>query len=204
MSRVNPLSEESLPPEFASVIDRYKKVLGFVPNSLLTMARKPKVAKAFNDLGAAIWQSLTVPHDLYMLVFHMASYARGCRYCQAHSIHILAHSPTRSAAKLDALWSYETSPLFTEAERAAMRFAQSAAAVPNAVTDVDIDALRHHFSEDQIVELTVMIAFAAWLNCWNDTLATELEAPPFAEAERILGDKGWTAGKHAGATGAAD
>src|SRR6266567_4012819 len=38
-----------------------------------------------------------------------------------------------SAAKEDALWKYETSPLFSAAERAALRFAQYSAQVPNAV-----------------------------------------------------------------------
>ena len=37
----------------------------------------------------------------------------------------------------------------------------------------------------------------AFLNRWNDTMATPLEASPAAVATQALGDQGWTAGKHA-------
>ncbi len=47
-------------------------------------------------------------------------------------------------AKVVALWDYETSPLFSDAERAALRFAQAAGCVPNAVTDENYAELRIH------------------------------------------------------------
>ena len=37
----------------------------------------------------------------------------------------------------------------------------------------------------------------AFLNRWNDTLGTPLEASPMAVAAQALGGQGWTAGKHA-------
>ena len=54
-----------------------------------------------------------------------------------------------------------------------------------------------HFSDDEIVEIVAVIAMFGWLNRWNDTMATELEAPPLAFAEQYLAGRGWTPGRHA-------
>ena len=47
------------------------------------------------------------------------------------------------------------------------------------------------------MELVAVVALFGFLNRWNDTMATALEAGPLAFAERQLGARGWTAGKHA-------
>jgi hypothetical protein len=41
-----------------------------------------------------------------------------------------------------------------------------------------------------------VVAMFAFLNRWNDTLATPLEAVPDALASQVLGVQGWVAGKH--------
>ena len=77
--------------------------------------------------------------------------------------------------------------------------AQSAGSVPNAVTDEDMDALKEHFDEDQIVELVGVVCLFGWLNRWNDTMATPLEERPIAFGERHLAKSGWDPAKHVGA-----
>ena len=131
------------------------------------------------------------------MMFHVMSASAGCAYCQAHSIRLLSRWEDVPAEKIAALWDYETSPLFDDSERAALRFAQSAGAVPNAVTDEDVEDLRRYFTEEQIVEMVAALAYGAFLNKINDTLATVLEDPPRETAERILGQRGWAVGKHA-------
>jgi uncharacterized peroxidase-related enzyme len=169
--------------------------MGFVPNSLLTMARKPALVEAFAGLSVAVMQNSLLPERLSSLVAFMVSRSAGCQYCQAHTHHQAARSGLPNE-KLDDIWNYEQSPLFSEAERAALRVAQSAAVVPNAVTDEDFVELHKHFSEDQIVEIISVISFFGFLNRWNDTLATPLEDAPRDHARVHLSAKGWAAGKH--------
>lgn len=196
MSRVKPLKREDVPqlePFFAQT----EKRMGFLPNSQLIMAYKPKLLQAFSQLGQAVNDPANkTPRPLRTLVAHMASKSAGCQYCVAHTGES-AHHANLDDRKIAAIWEYETSPLFTEAERAALRFAQSAAVVPNAVTDQDFAALRRHFSNEEIVELVGVIAYFGFLNRWNDTLATELEPNPLQFAEKALSASGWEAGKHA-------
>ena len=56
----------------------------------------------------------------------MASRAAGCGYCMAHTAHTAGRVGVPDA-KEQALWEYETSPLFSAAERAALRVAHGAA-----------------------------------------------------------------------------
>ena len=100
------------------------------------------------------------------------------------------------ADKVAALWEYETNPVFSEAERAALRFAQAAASAPNMVTDEDAEAVKQLFGEDGIVEILAVVSFYGFLNRWNDLLATELEEIAFDKASKTLADASWDAGKH--------
>jgi alkylhydroperoxidase family enzyme len=98
--------------------------------------------------------------------------------------------------KLEAVWGYRSSPLFSEAERAAIDFAIAAAAQPNAVTDELFDEMKKHWSEGQIVEITALIAYFGFMNRFNDTMATPLEDEPLEAAEKHIARHGWTPGKH--------
>ena len=100
--------------------------------------------------------------------------------------------------RIAAVWDYATSPLFTEAERAALRLAHHAALVPNEASEADFAALRPHFDDGQIVEIVATIALFGYLNRWNDTMATELEALPARVASELIGERGWEPGKHLG------
>jgi alkylhydroperoxidase family enzyme len=125
----------------------------------------------------------------------VASSAAGCRYCQAHTSH--AAEKAGAGEKLAAVWDFEISPLFTEAERAALRLARDAALVPNQATDAHFSELRRHYSDAEILELVAVVSLFGFLNRWNDTLATRLEPGPRRFAERELAGRGWEVGKHA-------
>jgi uncharacterized peroxidase-related enzyme len=194
MARVQPRSREqahALDDAFAPVEER----MGFLPNSMLTMARRPEILRAVAALTQAA-RTGTVSPELKELVALVASTAAGCRYCEAHT----ASNATRKGAqaeKITQVWSYEESDLFSDAERAALRVAHHGALVPNAATDEDFEELRRHFDDGEIVELMTMIALFGFLNRWNDTLATDLETTPLELATTLIGPAGWEPGKHA-------
>jgi uncharacterized peroxidase-related enzyme len=194
MSRLKPLPIESI-PELSELVPHFRRSLGFVPNSIGIMARRPKVAKAFAALNAAIMEGSVAP-GFKRLLGHVSSRVTGCRYCMAHTIHGAGHNGI-AAAKLEAVWDYAVSPLFSDAERAALDFAVAAASVPNAIDDAIFANLKQHWSEEQIVEILATVAMYGFLNRWNDSLATELEDAPRATGDKLLQPRGWSAGKHA-------
>jgi len=184
-------------PELKESFEFSRKSLGFVPNSMLIMQRKPKLVKAFSQLSQAIWDpNSEVDRGFKRLVGHVASRAAGCAYCMAHTAEGSLHYGIEER-KLAAVWEYRTSPLFTEAERIALDFALAAASVPNDVTDEMFAEMRKHWSENQIVEIAAVVAYFGFLNRWNDTMGTPLEPEPIAAGEKYLAPHGWKVGKHA-------
>ena len=75
--------------------------------------------------------------------------------------------------QIKALRFYQRSEAFDEKERATIRFADI---VTRGATAVDADVLEYvgkYYSEDEIVELTMVIALANLANRINDTLQIE-------------------------------
>ncbi|MDJ0880918.1 MAG: carboxymuconolactone decarboxylase family protein [Gammaproteobacteria bacterium] len=197
MTRMNPISiEECIDPELKNTFNHFVKTLGFVPNSLLTMQRVPDIAKAVIQLNKAVFApDGRVDLGFKRLLAHMSSFAAGCQYCKAHTT-VSATRHGIDEEKMAAIYEYQTSPLFSDAERVALDFALAAGSVPNGVTDELYAQLREHWSEEDIVEMLGVVCMFGVFNRWNDSMATPLEEEPIVTAEKIIGDKGWDVGKH--------
>lgn len=196
MSRLSPLPPDTT-PELKAHFDFFLGTLGFTPNSVLTMQRRPRLVQAFAQLNAAVMDPAgEVDLGFRRLIGHIASHAAGCHYCEAHTL-LGAQNFGVSDAKLADVWVYARSPHYSDAERVALDFALAAASQPNAVTDELFARLRSHWSEGQIVEILGVVAMFGFLNRWNDSMATPLEAVPRAVADKAVGAQGWTPGHHA-------
>ena len=195
MAHLPPLPEEAS-PELAQDFAIFEQILGFVPNSLLTMQRRPEMVKGFGLLTKAVMSADSeVDPGFKRLLAHFASRAAGCQYCEAHSL-IAAKIHGIADAKVAAVWDYQTSDLYSEAERVALDYALAAGSVPNTVDDALMDKMKQHWSDNQIVEILGAICLYGFLNRWNDSMATELEDSPKQLGKEVLAKGGWTGGKH--------
>ncbi|MGY8957141.1 MAG: carboxymuconolactone decarboxylase family protein [Alphaproteobacteria bacterium] len=195
MPRLTPRNIEDV-PELADFAEKAEVIGRAVPNFVLTLAHRPEVAQAWVAFRATLVGNGIVSEELKTFLAQVSSMSAGCNYCAAHNAYFaddISVNPARQAA----LWDYETSDLFDEGERAALRIAQGAAQVPNMVTDSDFDILKQHYDEAEVVEIIATIAMFGFLNRFNDTVATELESSPIASANEHLRDQGWEVGKHA-------
>ena len=178
---------------FEPLFQGIEATMGFVPNSMLTMAHWPELLQAFGGMAGTVIGGGQLDPGLKQLIAFVVSNAAGCRYCQAHT----SHNATKNGVdleKLNAAFEFETSDLFSSEERAALRVALHAGMVPNAVEPSHMAQLREAFSDEACVEIVAIISLFGFLNRWNDTMATTLE-PPSAEfaAESV---PGWDIGKH--------
>ena len=195
MAHLDPLPAESS-PDLQEDFAIFERILGFVPNSLLTMQRMPAMVKGFGELTKAVMDPQgSVDLGFMRLIAHFASRAAGCQYCEAHSL-VAARIHGIDQEKLEAIWVYQTSPLYSDAERAALDFALAAGSVPNAVDDALMSRMKEHWSEQQIVQILGAVCLYGFLNRWNDSMATDLEESPKAMGDRLLAQGGWTGGKH--------
>ena len=101
-------------------------------------------------------------------------------------------------ARIKAIWEFQTSELFTDAERAALNIVWAGSQSPNASTPEHFDELRKHYSNEQIIEILAVNCLAGWLNKWNDTVATVTDQESVDFATENLTEVGWTVGDHTG------
>ena len=195
MSHMKPLPAETT-PDLKEDFAIFDKILGFVPNSMLTMQRRPKIVRGFGELTKGVMDPEgSVDLGLMRLIAHFSSRAAGCQYCEAHSL-VAAKIHDVPQEKLEAIWEYQSSPLYSEAERVALDFALAAGSVPNAVDAELFSRMKQHWNEAQIVQILGAVCLYGFLNRWNDSMATDLEDPPRKMGEKVLSKGGWTGGKH--------
>ena len=184
MARIAPNNRDEVPEALQPYIAMAEQAMGFLSDDILTMTKIPPVLKAMVELAPVMYAPGTVGLELKNLVTLMTSSAAGCYYCSSHQM-LGSSKSGASDEKIQAIWEYESSPLFCDAERAALRVAHHAGLIPNATTDEDIEVLKQHYSDEQVLEIVAVIAMFGFLNRWNDTLGTDLEPQPQELRQRL-------------------
>jgi alkylhydroperoxidase family enzyme len=156
----------------------------------------PEMYSKLKELQAMIF--LSPPGiELNMMTFTVASLAAGCQHCQAHGAFGL-DKVGLPLEKIQALWSFEKSQLFSERERAALSLGLAGGVSPNAVGPEHHEDLRKHFSDEEARCLISVIALGGFMNRYNDTLATVTDAESRDWADTHLSGLGWNIDKHVG------
>jgi uncharacterized peroxidase-related enzyme len=137
-----------------------------------TMANRPEVLKTFVPFYGAVVGPGSVERRIKELVYLTCSFTNRCAYCSA------AHTASGAKAgitgdEMQALRS-EQDDGFTAPERAAIRYARELTRKADA--PASRDELRAHFSEEQVVELTLVAAMANFTNRFNNGLMLQPES----------------------------
>jgi alkylhydroperoxidase family enzyme len=103
------------------------------------------------------WNSLlydgVLPHPLKEMCRILISMSHRCGYCSTVRSKV-AQEQGLTEDKVAALFDFETSELFDERERAALRYAMRFKSGDSGVdTDEAYDDLRRHFTDEEIIEL---------------------------------------------------
>ena len=195
MPLINPLSNIE-DKETQELVTFFNETLGFCPNSVLTMQKKPRLAQAFVNLNKAVMDNAgSISSEFKRIIAYISSNTAGCRYCQAHTIRA-AERYGGEKERLEQAWDFENSSLFSEAEKVALRFTIAASSVPVSTSQELEELLHHHWDETDILEIMSVIALFGYLNRWNDVMGTSLEEDAKDSAESLLQNQ-WDIGKHA-------
>ena len=195
MPLIKPLSNIK-DKETQELVTFFNETLGFCPNSVLTMQKKPHLAQAFVNLNKAVMDNAgSISSEFKRIIAYISSNTAGCRYCQAHTIRA-AERYGGKKERLEQAWDFENSSLFSEAEKVALRFTIAASSVPVSTSQELEELLQHHWNETDILEIMSVIALFGYLNRWNDVIGTSLEEDAKDSAESLLQNQ-WEIGKHA-------
>jgi len=195
MPLVTPLAADEN-EDVAELARFFNETLGFCPNSVLTMQRRPGIAKAFINLNMAVMENDgRVTAEQKRLIGYITSANTGCRYCEAHTI-LAAERYGGTEERLANIWSFRDSELYSAGEKAAFEFALAASSVPNAVNNQISTELNKYWDEGEIVEILGVVSLFGYLNRWNDSMGTTMEVGAVVAGERLLSESTWTRGKH--------
>lgn len=123
----------------------------------------PRVMKAMQGLESTL-EECSIEEPLRHLVKLRASQINGCAYCvDMHYQDARAGGETEQ--RLSALVVWEETPFFTERERAALLWTEKLTLISlDHVPDEVYEQVRPHFTEEELVDLTLVIAT---INAWN-------------------------------------
>ena len=142
------------------------------PNAFYRMmAHKPEVLEHFVPVYRSIVGPGAVERRLKELVYLAASYANECPYCTA--THLAAGKRAGLAEEEMRAVQVEQDHNLGEAERAAVAYAREL--TRTAAADDTLEALYGHFSSEQIVEITLVVAMANFTNRFNNALGLQPE-----------------------------
>lgn len=113
---------------------------------------------------------------LRLLVNQLAAERSGCRWCIERGRH-LWRAAQLSLEELRALPRYDRSPLFSNRERAALRFAEAVTRYAEAKGGMPLEPLTHarqHLSEPEIAAVTAAVAAEHFFNPITGALGADV------------------------------
>jgi uncharacterized peroxidase-related enzyme len=167
MPRVRALTPADLPPSAAAVFERFASYGPFAEQAAV-LAHVPPALEHLCTMLMELKQRAAVPWRYIELGIVVVSKLNACSYCVA------SHSPALqvqglSAAAVDSLPATDH-PDLTDADRVVIEYAIQVTQSSGRIRDAIFTLLRKHFTESQIVELTLRISLTGFFNRFNDSM----------------------------------
>jgi alkylhydroperoxidase family enzyme len=157
MTRISKLPVEAWDPELR-VLVAADEATPLEQGLYRIFAHTPEIAKGFSAFGGALFQNRRLPRRLVELVRLRIAFHNQCRSCMAIRYHSAIDDGLTEGAVCSLEKPQDAADL-DDAEKAALRYADLSATDHFSIDDAAFDALRAHFSEAEIVELGIFIAF---------------------------------------------
>jgi len=171
MARISLIEPAQASPEVKEIYDG--KLKGKPGSIQKALAHRPAMLGNFLGLYASVGRALD--RKLYEAVYLRVSLINGCHYCTQHHIQG-AKRAGFTAEQMEALKEGNYSG-FSATEQAALRYAEKLTHTPDGASDADFAELKKHFSDEQIVDLHMLIALANLTNRVTGPLALAVEFP---------------------------
>ena len=179
MARVRNVPPSELSPEIARIYEAYATGYGPFRNQVAVFAHVPEAVEHLMGLLLALKKKKAIGWRYIELAIVVTSKLNQCHYCVAHH-----NEPLRveglSQAAIDML--PELHPELDEVDRLVREYTVAVTNNAQRIRDRMFERLRQHFTEAQIVELTLRIALCGFFNRFNDALMIDNELGEDAHA----------------------
>ena len=179
MSLIPIVTDDEANPQQAMLFEHCSKMLGRVANAVRVAAHAPKITQALlgfmiPTLREEITGALSI--EIKVLAILKTSMLNGCDYCVGHNS-ALGRAVGFSDDKIAAIeGDYQATDLFTPAEKAAIAWAECLTLRTYHQKPEVMKELKNHFSNEQIVEITMVSGFFNFWNRFTDGLQVDIEA----------------------------
>ncbi|MDG6898681.1 MAG: carboxymuconolactone decarboxylase family protein [Nitrososphaerota archaeon] len=159
--------EDPEDPALKQLYAMYKQWFGVVATPVRVHSARlpPSFAQLYGKIGE-LDRELKLPQEMARLVRAQVARLNVCLFCMDSNRAAVMMSSPASLAKYDALDEYGTSPLFTDAERAALDYVTHLARDKKVDPDV-FDRMARHYSEREICEIVYLVASEHVFNMTN-------------------------------------
>lgn len=168
MPRVTPLSAAHLPPPYAEVFSAFADGYADFRDQAAVLAHVPPALEHLYRMLMELRAREGVPFRYVELAVVTVSKLNACPYCVSHHTPLLEVEGVPAAAV--ASLPQSDHPAFDAPDRAVIEYARLVTQRAWGIRDQVFTELRRHFSEAQIVELTLRAALAGFFNRFNDAL----------------------------------
>jgi alkylhydroperoxidase family enzyme len=183
LARVQDITPETAEGEIADIFNDSLRQFGRVSNFSQTMALAPAALKAWMVANRGVRMKYLKAGDydflrIEQMVIIKTSSLNASEYCLGHNVDLgieagLSEEQIAAVQRDD----YRSSPLLTDAQKAAVAWAEAVTQFAARDDDELFAAMRAHFSDQQIVELTVLVGMWNWSNRLTEALHVVLEPP---------------------------
>jgi len=129
-------------------------------------ARMPIAFGNFYGKVSRLDKKLKIPSNTAVLIREQVASVNTCLWCMDASRWFAMKGPKENLVRLDALSEYRTSPLFNDADRAALDYATELARSKEVAPET-IARLKRHYSEREICEIVWLVASEHLYNMTN-------------------------------------
>jgi AhpD family alkylhydroperoxidase len=179
MSLIPIVTDDEASPEQAVLFEHCTKMLGRVANAMRVAAHAPKIAQALlGFMIPTLREEITGALDIRVkaLAILKTSMLNGCAYCIGHNT-ALGRAVGFSDDQIAALeGDYRGSELFTPAEKAAIAWAECLTLRTYRQKPEVMEELKRNYSNEQIVEITMVSGYFNFWNRFTDSLQVDIEA----------------------------
>jgi len=174
MARVRNILPSELPPDLAAIYERFARQYGTFRNQAAVFAHVPAALRHLMAMLLELREAATLPKRVLELAIVTVSKLNECAYCVAHHTPFLVVEGL-SPAGVERILDYRDHPELDDRDKLVVEYAIAAWERPNRIPDALFARIKTHFSEAQLVELTLRIALCGFFNKFNDALGIEQE-----------------------------
>lgn len=171
MARVSLIEPDVASPEVKEIYEQ--KLRGKPGNIQKALAHRPDMLKNFLTFYASVGRSLD--RKLYELIYIRVSSINQCNYCLQH--HLASSKRVGLTAEDWAALRQGNYSRFTEKERTALAHTEKLTRNAHSVSDADFAELKKHFSDEESVDIHMLVGLANLTNRVTDPLGLEVEFP---------------------------